>query len=199
MKRCLKTLLHCLAGLSALLVIAWTAEGAESEITIQNTALQKMLMDQLFTDRGRYILMRQSRCQFAYLASPLVAIVHGRVGIRSQVTGQLGMEVSGKCSGTGDTFDVTVSGRPYFSGEKLGLTDIRVDDVSNEMYRIVLQQFLEVTLPKALEINLRKGVQQVIAEQKSSYDVIVHELLVTNLTAENNQIRAKLSFALSAR
>lgn len=193
-----KRWLHFLAGISVVL-FACQAAGADSEVTIQNTAIQKMLMDQVFVDGGKYILMRQSRCQFAYLESPLVVISRGRVRIRSRLTGLLGTEVSGECTGTGDAFDVTVSGRPYFSGENLGLTEIRVDNVSNELYRIVLQQFLDFALPKALEINLLEGLQRVIADNKPSYEVNVRKLSLTNLTAENNQIHANLSFALSAR
>jgi hypothetical protein len=92
-----------------------------------------------------------------------------------------------------------VSGRPYFSGETLGLTDIRVDEVSNALYRVMLQHYLGLALPAALEINLREGVQRVITEQGSSYRVSVSKLVVTNMTAENNRIHAHLSFALSAR
>ena len=95
--------------------------------------------------------------------------------------------------------DLTVSGRPYFSGEYIGLTDIRVDQVSNELYRIVLQNFLDLALPRALEINLRQGLEQLISDQRSSYEVTVSRLVVTNLTAEDNRIHANVSFALSAR
>jgi len=190
--------LHALAGLLSLFLV-WPAFGADSEITIENTALRKMLMDHLFIDHGRYHLLRQSPCQFAYLDSPVVAIAVGRVGIKVRLTGWLGMEADGSCTGSGDSFDVTVSGKPYFSSGKLGLTDIRVDRVSNELYRIVLQQFLDLALPKAFAINLRQGLQSVIAEQNASYEVIVSKLTVTNLTAENNRIHANLSFALSAR
>ena len=143
MKSFARICLYCLAGLYALSFNAWPAAGAESEITIQNTAMQRMLMDEVFVDRGKYHLMRQSRCQFAYLESPAVVISRGRVRIKSRLTGQVGMEVAGKCAGTGDAFDVTVSGRPYFSGENLGVTDIRVEEVSNEAYRFLLQQFLD--------------------------------------------------------
>ena len=194
----LKTGLCALGGLLALLLV-WPALGADSEITIENTALRKMLMDQLFTDRGRYHLLRQSACQFAYLESPVVAVAAGRVGIKARLTGWLGMEADGSCTGGGDSFDVTVSGKPYFSGGNLGLTDIRVDQVSNELYRIVLQQFLDLALPKALAINLRQGLQSAIAKQNASYEVIVNKLAITNLTAENNHIHANLSFTLSAR
>jgi len=199
MKKHLKSLLRSFAVTTAFLMIAWPAAGAESEITIQNTALERMLMDQLFVDRGRYFLMRNSPCQFAFLKSPTVVIARGRVVIKTRLTGQLGMAVSDGCAGTRDAFDVVISGRPYFSGENLGLTDIRVDEVSNQVYRILLQQFLDLTLREALAINLREGLQQVITDQKVSYEVTVKKLSLTNLTAENNQIHANLSFALSAQ
>lgn len=198
MTKQLKTGLHALAGLLALFLVL-PAAGAESEITIENTALRKMLLDELFVDRGRYHLLRQSPCQFAYLESPVVAIAAGRVGIKTRLTGWLGVAADGRCTGAGDSFDVIVSGKPYFSGENLGLTDIRVDEVSNEFYRIMLQQFLDLALPKALEINLRQGLQRAIAEQGASYKVVVSKLVVSNMTAENNRIHANLSFALSAR
>lgn len=190
--------MRALGGLLALLLV-WPAFGADSEITIENTALRRMLMDHLFTDRGRYHLLRQSACQFAYLESPVVAVAAGRVGIKARLTGWLGTEADGSCTGAGDSFDLIVSGKPYFSGENLGLTDMRVDQVSNELYRIVLQQFLDFAVPKALAINLREGLQSAIAAQDASYEVIVSKLAITNLTAENNRIHANLSFALSAR
>jgi hypothetical protein len=199
MKKCLFVTLRSFVVTAALLITAWPAVAAESEITIQNTAVQRMLIEQLFVDRGRYFLMRHSPCQFAYLKSPAVAIARGRVMIKTRLTGQLGMAVSDGCAGTRDAFDVAISGRPFFSGEKLGLTDIRIDNISNEMYRILLQQFLDFTLREALEINLREGLQQAITDQKASYEVTVNRLSVTNLTAENGQLRASLTFALSAR
>jgi len=194
-----KAVLRSIAGISALVLMTPGALAAGSDIKIQNTAVRSMLMDHLFVDRGKYHVMRLSRCQFAYLESPLVVISRGRVRIRARLTGQLGMEVTGGCTGKPDATDVTVSGRPYFSGENLGLTDIRVDHVSNESYRMVLQPILEAALPRALAINLRQGVQQMIAERKSSYVVVVDRLVVTNVTAENNEINADLSFALSAK
>lgn len=186
------------AGLLALF-LAWPAAGADSEIIIENTAMRQMLMDQLFIDRGRYYLLRQSPCQFAYLESPVVAVAVGRVGIKARLTGRLGTKVDGSCTGSGDSFYVTISAKPYFSGENLGLTDIRVDEVSNELYRIMLQQFLVLAVPEALQINLRHGLERMIGQQGSSVEVLISRLNVTNLIAENNQIRANLSFVLSAR
>ena len=156
-------------------------------------------MDQLYTDHGKYHLLRGSPCQFAYLDSPAVSISRGRVSVRTRLTGLLGMEGASGCVGSAESFDVTVSGRPYFSGEFIGLTDIRVDHVSNELYKIVLQNFLDLAFPRALEINLRQGVQQLIADQRSSYEVSVSRLVVTNLTADNNVVHANVSFSVLAR
>ena len=190
-----------LSALVGLLVFfcSWPAISADSEIVIENTAMRQMLMDRLFIDHGRYYLLRQSPCQFAYLESPVVAVAVGRVGIKARLTGWLGARVEGGCTGSGDSFDVTVSGKPYFSGENLGLTDIRVDEVSNELYRLMLQQIVRLAVPGALEINLRHGLERMLKQQNSSFEVVVRRLAITNLTAENNQVRANVSFDLSAR
>ena len=192
---------RCLLALVSLgiLLAAGLASGAESEITISNTAIRAMLMDQLYTDDGKFHLLRGARCQFAYLELPAVVITRGRVHIRTRLTGMLGVEDAGGCAGSTESFHVTVSGEPYFSGEFLGLTDLSVDQVSNELYRLVLQNVLDQAVPRAIEINLREGLEQLIAGQGASYEVRVSKLEVTNLVADEDRVHANLSFALSAR
>ena len=179
---------------------ALVAAGTASEIAIQNTAIEKMLMEELFIDRGRYNLLQETRCQYAYLDSPTVAISQGRVRIKVRLSGKLALEVGDQCVGSGsDVVRLTVSGKPTFSGEKIGLTDIRVDEVSNEAYRVLLQQFLESAVPRAVSIDLRQGLQRILADRQAKVEVTVSQLSVTELTAENNVLRAMLTFALSAR
>ena len=176
------------------------AAGQASELTIQNTAIQKMLMDELFIDKGRYHLLAQTACRYAYVDSPAVTLSQGRVQIKARVSGKLAMEVGNQCVGsTGDVVRVAISGRPTFSGEKLVLTDIKVDEVSNEAYRLLLQQFIESAIPRAVEINVREGLQRMLATRQSTYEVVVDQLSVTELTAENNQLHATLMFSLMAR
>ncbi len=179
---------------------ALVAAGTASEIAIQNTAIEKMLMEELFIDRGRYNLLQETRCQYAYLDSPTVAISQGRVRIKVRLSGKLALEVGDQCVGSGsDVVRLTVSGKPTFAGEKIGLTDIRVDEVSNEAYRVLLQQFLESAVPRAVSIDLRQGLQRILADRQAKVEVTVSQLSVTELNAENNVLRALLTFALSAR
>jgi len=191
-------LLRLLAMLALLLPNALLA--ASSEISIENTAIEKMLKEELFIDRGRYNLVQETRCQYAYLDSPAVAIAGGRVRIKVRLSGRLAMEVGDKCVGGGsDVVRLTVSGKPTYAGEKIGLTDIRLDEVSNEAYRMLLQQFLESAVPRAVSVDVRKGLQRVLADRQAKIEVTVNQLSVTELTADNNVLHATLTFSLLAR
>jgi hypothetical protein len=197
----LRIAVGCFLALApGILPVASLAAGPASELTIQNTAIQKMLMDELFIDKGRYHLLAQTACQYAYVDSPAVTVSQGRVRIKVRLSGKLAMKVGDQCvGGASDVVRVAISGRPTFSGEKLVLTDIKVDEVSNEAYRVLLQQFLESAIPRAVEINVREGLQRMLATRQSTYEVVVNQLSVTDLTAEDNQLHAKLTFSLMAR
>src|SRR5260221_3176622 len=197
----LNTVVFCsLAVVVGTLPGASLAAGPASELTIQNTAIQKMLMDELFIDKGRYHLLAQTACQYAYVDSPAVTVSQGRVRIKVRLSGKLALEVGDQCvGGASDVVRVAISGRPTFSGEKLVLTDIKVDEVSNEAYRVLLQQFLESAIPRAVEINVREGLQRMLATRQSAYEVVVNQLSVADLTAEDNQLHATMTFALTAR
>lgn len=176
------------------------AAGPTSELSIHHTAIQKMLVDTLFIDKGRYHLLQQTACQYAYVDSPVVTLTQGRVRIKVRLSGKLAMEVGDQCvGGVGDVVRVAISGRPTFSGEKIVLTDIKVDEVSNDAYRVLLQQFLESAIPRAVAINVREGLQRILADRQSTYEVAVDQLSVTDLTAEDNVLHATLSFSLTAK
>jgi hypothetical protein len=194
------TSVRALTGLLLAASLTSFAAGTASELTIQNTAIEKMLLEELFIDRGRYHLIKETRCQFAYLASPAVTISEGRVRIKVRLSGRLAMEVGEQCVGGGsDVVRLAVSGKPAYSGEKIGLTEIRLDEVSNEAYRPLLQQFLESAVPRAVTIDVREGLQRVLADRQSKVEVTVNRLSVTELSAEDNILHATLTFSLSAR
>lgn len=192
--------LRTLLCLMLLLPAALFAAGPVSEISIQNTAIEKMLKQELFIDRGRYNLLQETACRYAYLDSPAVTVSQGGVRINVRLSGKLAVEAGNQCvGGTADVVRLTVSGKPIYAGEKIDLTDIRVDEVSNEAYRMLLQQFLESAVPRAVQIDIREGLERILADQQDTYDVTVSKLSVTDLTAENNILHATLLFALTAK
>ncbi|MBX9963727.1 MAG: hypothetical protein K2Y35_11770 [Burkholderiales bacterium] len=191
-----------LACLAMMVCASWSAAAAGplSELTIRNTAIQKMLMNELFIDDGRYHLLPPTTCQYAYVDSPAVTLAQGRIRIKARLSGKVSMEVGDQCVGTrSDVVQVTMSAKPTFPGEKLVLTDIRVDEISNEGYRALLQQFLASAIPRAITIDVRDGLQRILADRQSTYEVLVDRLAVTELSAENNQLHITLTFGLTAR
>jgi len=197
MSLCVRILAGLLLGAS-LLAVAGAEQAAE--ISIQNTAIEKMLLEELFIDRGRYPLLKETRCQFAYLDSPAVTIAQGRVRIKVRLSGRLAVEAGGECVGGGaEIVWLTVSGKPTYAAQKIGLADIRLDEVSNEAYRPLLQQFLESAVPRAVVFDVREGLQRVLADRQSRVEVTLTRLAVTELSAEDNLLHAVLSFSLSAR
>jgi hypothetical protein len=187
------------ARLAVVLVTAAVAAAAQAgEIVIENTGVERMLLDHLYTDEGRYHLVPRTRCQYAYLESPKVTIAGGRLQIATLLSGRFALDVNGTCAGPSDAFEVTVSGKPFFQGEKLGLTDIRIDRVSKEAYRPLLQQVLAAGVSSAVAIDLREGLQRMLASGGTTYTVRVDGLSVTDIVAENNRLRANLAFAITA-
>lgn len=170
-----------------------------SEITIESSAIEKMLMDQVYVDRGRFHVLPEETCQYAYLSSPAVSITNGRMRIKTRLTGQFGAEVAGQCSGLSDAFDVTVSAIPYFSGDALTLKDVQVEEVGNPVYRPILQALMTRTVAPAIVIDLRQGLQRLLAGQRLPYAVVIERLDVQELHADDNRITARLSFKLLAR
>ena len=192
--------IRALAGVLLMVSLASFAAGTASELTVRNTAIEKMLLEELFIDRGRYHLVKETACQFAYLDSPAVTISQGRVRIKVRLSGRLAMQVADQCvGGSSDVVRLTVSGRPVYGAEKIGLTDIRLDEVSNEAYRPLLQQFLESAVPRAVTIDVRDGLQRVLTDRQSKVEVTVSQLSVTELSAEDNMLHAVLTFSLSAQ
>ncbi|MEQ1882637.1 MAG: hypothetical protein ABL878_16900 [Burkholderiales bacterium] len=182
-----------------LVMAAAGAAETASELTIRNTAIQKMLMEELFIDKGRYPLLPETVCQYAFLDSPVVTISQGRVRIKVRLSGQLATQVEGKCVGTADVVQIAVSAQPVLAGVKLVLSDLRIDEVSNELYRILLSQFLQSAIPRTVEIDLREGVQKMFSTRRSSWEVSVEKFSLTELSVENNQLRASLLFSLVAK
>jgi hypothetical protein len=189
--------LRTAAALAVLLAVT-AAPVRAGEIVIENTGIERMLLDHLYTDQGRYHLVPRTKCQYAYLESPKATIAGGRLHIATLLAGRFALDVNGTCAGPSDAFEVTVSGRPFFQGETLGLTDIRIDKVSKEAYRPLLQQVLAAGVSSAVAINLREGLQRMLASSGTTYTVRVDSLTVSDITAENNRLRAKVSFAIAA-
>jgi hypothetical protein len=189
---------HAVALLSILFVAA-AAWSADSTLVIENTAIEKKLREQFFTDKGRYWLNNVDTCNQSWLESPKVTASAGRLRIGVFFSGRVGASVGGQCRGGADAFNVTASGKPFFRDGRLGVEDIRIDSISKEIYRPLLQPVFSSMVPKALDVNLKETVVALMAGRTAPYEVQINELIATEVTADADRVNVKLQFDLRVR
>ena len=189
---------HAVALLSILFVAA-AAWPADSTLVIESTAIEKKLREQFFTDKGRFWINNADACNQSWLESPKVTASAGRLRIGVFFSGRVGASVGGQCMGGADAFSVTASGKPFFRDGRLGVEDIRIDSISKEIYRPLLQPVFGSMVPKALDINLKETVVAMMAGRTAPYEVQINELIATEVTADADRVNVKIQFDLRVR
>lgn len=172
---------------------------ADSTLVIEHTAIEKSLRQQFFTDKGRFWLTSAGPCNESWLESPKVTVAGGRLRIGARFSGRMGAQVGEECMGGADAFGVSASGKPFYRDGRLGLQDVRLDSLSNEMYRALLQPVIALMLPKAFDVNLKETVAQLISGRTAPYDVDIAELVATDVTADANRVTVRLKFNARVR
>ena len=189
---------HAVALLGVVLATG-TAWPADSTLIIESTAIEKKLREQFFTDKGRYWLSNADACNQSWLESPKVTASAGRLRIAVLFSGRVGASVGGQCMGGADAFNAAASGKPFFRDGRLGVEDIRIDSLSKEIYRPLLQPVFSSMVPKALDINLKETVVALMAGRTAPYEVQVNELIATEVSADADRVNVKLRFDLHVR
>jgi len=185
--------------LIAALLIGGTTLAHANDLVVTHTALLAVLKDQAFRT-GRLDLVPPTPCVFAYLESPLIVISKGRVALAARLTGRTGLPSGNQCVGSmGDTIDIVASGRAFYRDGRIGLDDLRIDQLSNEFYRALLTPMLQVAVGRVVDIDLRKAVRDMLVAGKVPLTVEVEELDVSRLVAEENRIEATFRFRAIAR
>jgi hypothetical protein len=186
-------------ALLSVVLVAATAWSADSTLVIENTAIEKSLREQFFTDKGRFWLNKTDACNQSWLESPKVTASAGRLRIGVFFSGRVGAQVSGQCVGGADAFNVTASGKPFYRDGRLGVEEIRIDSLSKEIYRALLQPVLSSMVPKALDVNLKETVVRLLAGRTAPYEVEINELIATEVTADADRVNVRLQFDVRVR
>lgn len=177
---------------SLLAVFAGQASGAE--IVLEQTAVQKLVEQNLFNDNGRYYVNRGA-CA-AYLESPALSLRDGRVLIRSHMSGRFGAAVGGNCIGVGLASWAVVSGAPSAQGSVVRLTGIHLDDVQDSNTRLLLDSGLVLSLPNAIELDVLKAVKTMLQGAGGQIQAEVQGLDIQAVTAADNKLSIRFDFKL---
>ncbi len=172
-----------------------TAHGAE--IVLEQSAVQKLVVESLFKDSGRYYIQRGA-CS-AYLDNPAVTLTGGRVVIRSHLSARLGMDFGDSCAGVDLASWATVSGEPSAQGTTVRLANIRIEDVGDANTRIVLNSGLVTTLPGAVELDVLKAVRSMLQGASGALQVDVLALHIESVRVADNKLSVRFGFKVAGR
>jgi len=171
------------------------AHGAE--IVLDPSAVQKLVVESLFKDNGRYYIQRGA-CS-AYLDSPAVTLTGGRVVIRSRLNARVGMDFGDSCAGVDLVSWTAVSGEPGAQGTSVRLTNIRIEEVGDANTRIVLNSGLVPTLPGAVELDVLKAVRSMLQGAGAQLVVDVLALNIESVRVADNRLSVRFDFKVAGR
>ena len=174
-----------------------TAPANGAEIVLEQSAVQKLVVESLFKDNGRYYIQRGA-CS-AYLDSPAVTLIGGRVVIRSRLSARLGMDFGDSCAGVDLASWTTVSGEPSAQGTSVRLANIRIEEVGDANTRIVLNSGLVPTLPGAVELDVLKAVRSMLQGASGQLQVDVLALNIESVRVADNKLSVRFDFKIAGR
>lgn len=151
-------------GVALLAASAMPAGGAELEL--RYAAIERVIADQLFSQNGRlYVrVSKTTRCKFAYLESPHVGAVDGRLRVSARFSGRTALDMMGACVGLGDSFDFTMIASPVVKNGALTLKEVQVSTPRDSFYIRRVRQALTSSFSRDFKIEVRDQAR-IILEQ----------------------------------
>lgn len=184
---------RCARTLTAVLLVA-TGHAGAAEIVLEQSAVQKLVVEGLFKDNGRYYVQRGA-CS-AYLEYPTVTLNGGRIDIRTHMSGRFGADVGGNCVGVGLASWTVVSGSPSAQGTVVRLGDIRIDEVEDSHTRLLLNSGLVPSLPSAVELDVLKAVRTMLQGTSGQIQADVQILNINAAGIADNKLSVRFDFKL---
>ena len=97
-----------------LFLLATGVSALSAELELRYGAIERLIADQLFSQEGRLYVRgnKATKCKFAYLESPKVGAIDGRLRVSARFSGRTALDMFGGCMGLGDSFDFTLMATP---------------------------------------------------------------------------------------
>ncbi|HEY0309240.1 MAG TPA: hypothetical protein VGB94_13850 [Acidobacteriaceae bacterium] len=172
----------------ALLAIAIPAHAVELHISAK--ALERTLMQQLFTGEQNRYYMRgdaHSAC-YVYAESPKVSFKDDRVVVHVRTHARLGTSIAGKCIGVSLNPEADVSVVPDAEGESIGFRDAKIEKLSESReLNFLLTPFLSRKLPQAMKVNAADLLRQLLTKSTESmgYALTLNSLKIHSMVVQH--------------
>jgi len=158
------------------------------QFKVSSNALERTLKSRLFsTPDGRYYVRgdADSACNL-YVEDPHLSFAGDRILVRVHTGGRYGKQIGGHCIGFPVSMNTVISLAPVAEGETVGVTDARLDRVSDSAeLNFILSPFLSRNVPANIQINAAVMLREILTKstETSGYPLTLERLDVRHVHA----------------
>ena len=137
------------------------------EFKVSSGALERTLKARLFsaTDQRYYLRGDAHSACYLYAEDPHLVFSGDRILVRVHTDGKYGRRLAGRCIGFPVSMNTVISLAPSAEGETLGVTDARLDRLSDSAeLNFILQPFLSHKLPSSIKINAATMLREILTK-----------------------------------
>lgn len=151
-------------GVAFLCLFGTRVWGAELEL--RYAAIERVIADQLFSQEGRLYVRgnKATKCKFAYLESPHVGAIDGRLRVSARFSGRTAFDMMGRCMGLGDSFDLTLIAAPIVKNGALAFKDVSVSTPRDSFYIRRVRQALTGSFARDFKIEVRDQARHMLEQ-----------------------------------
>ncbi len=140
---------------------SWSAE-----LELRYGAIERLVADQLFSQEGRLYVRgnKTTKCKFAYLESPKVGAIDGRLRVSARFSGRTALDMFGGCMGLGDSFDFTLIATPIVKSGALALKDVNVSTPRDSYYIRRVRQALTASFAHDFKVEMQDRARRLLEQ-----------------------------------
>lgn len=137
-----------------------------AELELRYQAIERVIADQLFSQEGRLYVRgnKATKCKFAYLESPHVGAVDGRLRVTARFSGRTALDMFGGCVGLGDSFDFTLLAVPVVKKGALAFNEVVVSTPRDSFYIRRVRQALTGSFSRDFKIEVREQARHLLEQ-----------------------------------
>jgi hypothetical protein len=181
------------------ILLSTTVAVQASELAVGAQSVQKLVVEQLFNQQGRWYLMDNGPC-YIFLESPRTRLANGRVVLDAHLSSRVGVVVGANCIGSGFASNVTLSGKPVGKASTLTLDDIRIDHVEDGAAAQVVDLLESVTaqaLPRTFSLDILAAVRGAPISA-AGIPISLNQFRIADVTTRSDAIVVHFDLSLSA-
>jgi len=137
-----------------------------AELELRYAAIERVIADQLFSQEGRLYVRgnKTTKCKFAFLESPHVGALDGRLRVTARFSGRTALDMFGGCVGLGDSFDFTLIAVPIVKNGALAFNQVNVSTPRDSFYIRRVRQALTSSFSRDFKIEVRDQARHLLEQ-----------------------------------